>query len=131
MPHIGGILGIIIGFIIGWIIASIPVWLASKIVSRHSSFGRAMLATLAGYIVFIIVVGIFTGISALLGRPIIGIFGIIIAFIALLGVFKILFETGWGGAFLIAILSIIIAFVIAFILGLIGISILSLHGVPI
>jgi len=115
------LVGEIIGFIIGWIIASIPVWLASKAVSRHSSFPRAMLATLGGIIVFAIILAIFTAIGLAVGLPILGTLGLLFGFIGVLGVFKALFDTGWGGAFLIAILAFVILVIIDLILAFLGI----------
>ena len=111
-----GIIWYIIGFILAWIIVSIPVWLASKAVSRHSSFPRAMLATLGGLIIFAIILGIFTAIGIAIGFPILGTLGLLFGFIGVLGVFKALFETGWGGAFLIAVLAFVIVIIIDLIL---------------
>ena len=52
-----GILYTIVGLIILWIIVSIPVWLAGKAVTGgKATFGDALLATLAGPIVYFIVV---------------------------------------------------------------------------
>ena len=97
-----GILYTIVGLIILWIIVSIPVWLAGKAVTGgKATFGDALLATLAGPIVYFVVVflvGYFLGSSAL-------IFGYILALIAWIGVFKISFQTGWLRAILIAILG--------------------------
>ena len=51
-----GILFAIISLIILWIVISIPVWLAGKaITGGKATFGDALLATLAGPIVFAIV----------------------------------------------------------------------------
>jgi len=87
-----GILYTIVGLIILWIIVSIPVWLAGKaITGGKASFGDALLATLAGPIVYFVVVflvGFFLGSSAL-------VFGYILALIAWIGVFKLSFQTGW------------------------------------
>ena len=60
----------IISFLILWIVVSIPVWLAGKaITGGQATFGGALLATLAGPIVFYIVtflVGFFLG--AIIGQ---------------------------------------------------------------
>jgi hypothetical protein len=109
-----GILYTIIGLIILWIIVSIPVWLAGKAVTGgKATFGDALLATLAGPIVYFIVVflvGYFLGASAL-------IFGYILALIAWIWVFKASFHTGWLRAILIAILAWIIFVVLSIIIG--------------
>ena len=109
-----GILYTIIGLIILWIIVSIPVWIAGKAVTGgKASFGDALLATLAGPIVYFVVVflvGYFLGASAL-------IFGYILALIAWIWVFKASFSTGWLRAILIAILAWVIFIVLSIIIG--------------
>ena len=114
----------VIGFIIAWIITSIPVWLASKAVSKHSSFPRAMLATLGGLIIFAIIFGIFYIIGAAIRFPLLTALGLLFGFIGILGVFKAIFETGWGGAFLIALLAFVITIIIGIILAFLGIIII-------
>ncbi|QIW24073.1 hypothetical protein EWF20_07900 [Sulfolobus sp. S-194] len=127
--HISPIIAEVIFFIISWVIISIPVWLASKLISRHSSFPRAMLAVLAGIIVFAIITAIFSALAVGLGIHLLFPLGILFGFIGILGIYKAVFETGWLGALGIAILSIIITIIIAFILELLGITIVSLHGI--
>jgi hypothetical protein len=109
-----GILYTIVGLIILWIIVSIPVWLAGKaITGGKSTFGDALLATLAGpivYIVVVLLVGYFLGSSAL-------IFGYILALIAWIGVFKASFQTGWLRAILIAVLAWVIFVILSIIIG--------------
>lgn len=104
----GEIVGILIALIVIWIIVSLPVYLAAKIVrGSKATLGRAMLATLFGPIVFILVI-LFA--SALLSE--LGVasffFPVAIAFIAFLGVYKSLLKTGWLGAFGIAIIATVI-----------------------
>jgi hypothetical protein len=109
-----GILYTLIALIILWIVVSIPVWLAGKAVTGgKASFGDALLATLAGPIVYFVVVflvGFFLGSSAL-------IFGYILALIAWIWVFKASFQTGWLKAILIAILAWVIFIVLSIIIG--------------
>ena len=109
-----GILYTIVGLIILWIIVSIPVWLAGKaITGAKASFGDALLATLAGpivYFVVVFVVGYFLGASAL-------VFGYILALIAWIWVFKASFQTGWLRAILIAILAWVIFIVLSIVIG--------------
>ncbi|BCU70939.1 hypothetical protein [Stygiolobus caldivivus] len=114
-----GLLGALLTFIIAWVITSIPVWIASKAFSKDSSFGRALLATLMAYIVFSILVFIFT----FIGLPLIG---VIVGFIGILAVLKSVFDTGWLGALGIAILAVIVYIIIAFILALLGIAVIHL-----
>jgi hypothetical protein len=113
-----GILYTLIGLIILWIVVSIPVWLAGKAVTGgKATFGDALLATLAGPIVYFIVVffvGLFfyrkVGSTAL-------IFGYILALIAWIWVFKASFRTGWIRAILIAILAWVIFVVLSIVIG--------------
>jgi hypothetical protein len=119
-----GILFTIIGLIILWIVVSIPVWLAGKAATGgKASFGDAMLATLAGPIVYFIVsflVAFFLG--AAIGSAAL-VFGYILALIAWIWVYKASFQTGWLQAILIAILAWIIFIVLSIIVGaLFGIS---------
>lgn len=114
-----GIIGAIIVFLIAWIFTSIPVWLASKAVSKENSFGDALIATLFAFIVFTIITFIF----GFIGLPFIG---VIVGIIGILAVFKAMFETGWLGAIAIAVLAVIIYVIIAFILGLFGIVVAHL-----
>jgi len=100
---------IIIGLVILWIIISIPAYLAGKIVTAgRSTFGEAMLATLFGPIVYAIVLA---GVSIFLGT-IIGsgayVLALVLALIAWIGVYKLMFRTGWLGAIAIGILAAII-----------------------
>jgi hypothetical protein len=111
-----GILYTIIGLIILWIIVSIPVWLAGKAVTEgKATFGDALLATLAGPIVYFIVsflVGYFLGVGSTALA-----FGYILALIAWIWVFKASFQTGWLRAILIAILAWAIFIVLSIIIG--------------
>jgi hypothetical protein len=107
----------IILFLFSWIIVSIPIWLGAKVIAPSSAtFGRALIASLAGFIIF----SIFNALFSLLG---LGIIGIIIAFIILLAVYKSIFSTSWLGALGIIIIAFIITLIIIVILGfLFGIS---------
>lgn len=113
-----GILVTLFGLIILWIIVSIPVWLAGKAATAgKATFGDALLATLAGPIVYFIVsfvVDLFLG--SLIGSTAL-IFGYILALIAWIWVFKASFQTGWLQAVLIAILAWIIFVVLSIIVG--------------
>jgi hypothetical protein len=108
----------IISFIILWIIVSIPVWIAAKaLTGGRASFGSALLATLAGPIVYFIVtwlVDFFLG--AVIGASAY-IFGWILALLAWIWVYKASFETGWLRAILIAILAWVIFAVLSLIFG--------------
>jgi hypothetical protein len=109
---------IIIGLVILWIIASIPAYIAGKIVTAgKSTFGEAMLATLFGPIVYAIVL---VGVRFFLGAIIGGgayVFALILALISWIGVYKSTFRTGWLGAIAIGILAAIIFLIIAALFG--------------
>lgn len=114
----------IISFIILWIVVSVPVWLAAKVLTGgRATFGEALLATLAGPIVFYIVtfvVGFFLGAVIGTGAFVIG---WILALLAWIWVYKASFQTGWLKAILIAILAWVIFIVLSFVIGvLFGVS---------
>jgi hypothetical protein len=114
-----GIVETVVGLIILWIVISIPVWLAGKAVTGgKATFGEAMLATLAGpivYVITLIAVSYFLG--ALIGS-IAYVIALVLAFIAWIWVYKASFETSWLRGFAIAILAVILFIVIGFILNL-------------
>ena len=109
----------LIGLIILWIIVSIPVWLAGKAVTGgRATFGEAMVATLVGPIIFILValiIDFFFGALGIVGFA----FGFILALIAWIWVFKASFRTGWLQAVLIAILAWVIFIILSIIIGVI------------
>jgi hypothetical protein len=111
------LLSIIIVLVIVWIIASIPAYIAGKVVTRgKATFGEAMAATLLGpivYIIVLVVVDFFLGLAGTEGY----IVGFVLAFIAWVWVYKATFKTGWLGALATAILAIIIFVILLFIIG--------------
>ena len=102
----------IIKFLLAWIIVSAIVWFASYAVGASSSFPRAMLATLGGLIVFAIILVIFNAIGAAMHLPVLNTLSLLFGFVGVLEVFADVFETGFGEAFLIAILAFIIIMII-------------------
>ena len=108
----------VISLVILWIVVSIPVWLAGKaITGGKATFGDALLATLAGPIVYFVVTFIVDFfLSAIIGSSAF-VFGYILALIAWVWVYKASFETGWLKAILIAILAWIIFIVLSVIVG--------------
>ncbi len=112
---------VIIGLLALWIIVSIPVWVAAKILAMgRVSFSRAMLVTALGPIVSAIVFFIFAALlTAIIGDSTLPvIIGLIVAFVAWIGVFKTGFHTGWLRALGIAILAVIVFAVIGLIISL-------------
>jgi len=116
---------LIVGLVILWIIVSIPVYIAGKIVTAgKSTFGEAMLATLFGPIVYVIVlVGVSFFLGAIFGNGAY-IFALILALVAWVAVYKSTFRTGWLGAIAIGILA-------AIIFTIIGLIIAALFGTTI
>ncbi len=111
-------------FIVIWVVASLPAYVAGKMVTGgRATFGEAMSATLGGVIVYaltVVLVGFFLG--AVIGPAAI-IWGVILGFVAFLGVYKSAFHTGWLGAFGIAVISVFVALIINLVVGvLFGVS---------
>ncbi len=111
----------IISLVIIWAIVSVPVWISAKILtSGRARFGRAMLVTAAGPIVYALVLVISTSfLSLAIGNrsPIIVSIGLVLAFLAWIYVFKRGFETGWLRGTGIALLAIIVFVIIGIIIG--------------
>jgi len=88
------------------------VWISAKILtSRRASFGRAMLVTAVGPIVYVLVLVISTNFLFLtIGNrsPLITSIGLVLALLAWIYVFKKGFETGWIRGVGIALLAIIV-----------------------
>ncbi|AHC50745.1 hypothetical protein SUSAZ_01220 [Sulfolobus acidocaldarius SUSAZ] len=96
---------VLISFLIGWIILSIPVWLASKAVSRRSSFGNAMIVSLVSIVIYVVLTTFLHFIGAIIG------------IIIILLIIREIYNVGWGGAIVIGVLSLVIFVIIALILG--------------
>ncbi len=109
---LGRIIIAIVSFVILWAIVSIPVWISAKILtSGRASFGRAMLVTSAGPILYALVLIISTSlISFVIGNrsATITSLGLVIAFVAWIYVFRRGFETGWIKAVGIALFAIVV-----------------------
>ncbi|MDG6898240.1 MAG: hypothetical protein JRN24_00735 [Nitrososphaerota archaeon] len=110
--------------VIIWIVASIPAYIAGKMITGgKATFGEAMGATLGGVLVYgitVVVVAFFLG--AVIGPTAI-IWAAILGFLAFLGVYRAAFQTGWLGAFAIAVVSVVVALVINLVVGaLFGVS---------
>ena len=112
----------IISFVIIWAIVSIPVWISAKILtSGRARFGRAMLVTAIGPIVYALVLIISTNfLSLTIGNrsPLTTSIGLVLAFLAWIYVFKRGFKTGWTRGVGIALLAIFVLVVIGFAIAL-------------
>jgi len=125
MASLTELLVLAVALIMIWAIVSIPVYLAGKAVTGgKATFGEAMVATLLGVIVYVVVLaGVSFFLGALIG-PGADIFAVILALIAWLGVYKSSFETSWLGALGIAVLSVVILFIL-------NVLLIALFGVTI
>jgi len=116
-----GLLAIIVAIIallVMWVIVSVPVYLSAKaFTGGRSTLGEAMAATFLGALVYAIVSWMATVFLAALMQPRAGLLGALLAFLALLWVYKSTFKIGWLQAFGIAVLAVIIMAVIVAILG--------------
>ena len=112
----------IVSLVIMWAIISVPVWISAKILtSGRARFGRAMLVTAIGPIVYALVLIISTSfVSPALGNRLsrIMLLGAVLAFLAWIYVFKRGFETGWIRAAAIAVLAIIVFVIIGAVIAL-------------
>jgi hypothetical protein len=113
----------IVSLVIIWAIISVPIWISAKILtSGRARFGRAMLVTAIGPIVYALVLIISTSfVSLALGNrlSLIMLLGVVLAFLAWIYVFKRGFETGWIRAAAIAVLAIIVFVVIGVVIALV------------
>ncbi|PSN96459.1 hypothetical protein B9Q04_10080 [Candidatus Marsarchaeota G2 archaeon BE_D] len=110
---VSGTLGLIVfllGVIILWMIVSLPVYFASKVVKAgRSTMGGAMIATLVGPIVYFLVYAVVSFILGAIGVHTLALaVAFLLAFLAWIGVYKAVFNTGWLGAFGIAILAAVV-----------------------
>lgn len=111
---LAGLVVFLVALIILWIVVSLPVYFASKLVrAKGAGLGSAMVATLAGYVVFLIVYALVALVLQAAGTHTLAFaVGFLLAFLAWIGVYKAVFGTGWLGAFAIAILAALIYFVL-------------------
>jgi hypothetical protein len=86
-------------------------------------FSKALGANLFSGIIASIIVIISFYISKMYGVSLLYIVGMVIAFIAILGVYKSVFNVGWGAAFGILVVAAIIIIIFVLILFIFGISI--------
>ena len=112
----------IISLVITWAIVSIPVWISAKILTAgRASFGRAMLVTATGPLVYALVLIISTNFLSLTienRSQLISSIGLVLAFLAWIYVFKRGFETGWIRGIGIALLAMIVFVIIGTVIAL-------------
>lgn len=111
------VLYVLVGIIVNVIVNSLFVWLAGRALvgAEKAKFTDA---------IWIVVIGAVIG--GILGAFNWGLIGAVISFILWLALIKHFFDCGWGTAFLIAIVAVIIQIIIAFVLALIGFAAFTL-----
>jgi hypothetical protein len=115
----------VLALVILWIIVSIPVYFAGKLVTTgESTFGDAMVATLAGGLVyFLVFYGLDFALGALLGSSAL-IFAFVLALLAWLAVYRGAFATSWLGALGIVVVAWLVLVILdAILIATVGVSI--------
>ena len=108
-------LNIMVQFISGTIITAPSLWFSGKTIvgEENAKFSDALLITMLGIIVKLVIEAVFIE----------GIFVSLIQLIIWLYLVRKYFETDWGKALLISIISVVVSFVITFGLTIIGLGI--------
>ena len=123
-PMLADVVVIAGALIVIWIVASLPAYIAGKMVTGgRATLGQAMGATLGGVIVYgLTALAVAFLLGAVIGPTAI-VWATILGFLAFLAVYKSAFHTGWLGAFAIAVVSVVVALIINLIVGaLFGVS---------
>ena len=110
------ILYLILEVIIDIAVITFPIYFASKLVSKHSSIGRAVIAAFLGPIVFLIFYSLVGYVLSAI-TSYFYIIALVIAFLVLIYFYSIIFETSFAGGVLISIISVIISYIIEVFLG--------------
>ena len=101
-----------------WIVISIPVYVAGKLVTvGRGGFGDAMMATLGGAIVYVIVLWGGTLLLSLVIAPTLALpLSFVLALVAWVAVYSDAFDTNWFGGIAIAIVGWLVLVIIDFFL---------------
>lgn len=118
--------GYLIFILAVWLAASLPVYIAAKLVGGKTSIWRAMLASLLGPLTYLIVELILLPSALWFGSIGLAV-SALIGLVALLGLYKIIFDTGWAAALAIVVVAGLISLAAAFLLS----TLLSLRLTPI
>ncbi|MBN2567620.1 hypothetical protein JXB02_06080 [Candidatus Woesearchaeota archaeon] len=114
-------IGIILGLallLLYLVVAAIPLYLALRLLGADPSFRKAVVANLT-----------VAAIAGLL-QWLIGFFpGILISFVLILFILNKMFDIGWGKAFIVLIVEIIIIWVAFILMALLGIGFLASLGI--
>ena len=106
----------VINIIASTIIVSPTLWLSGRLVvgGKKAKFSDAVLIVVIGTLIGAVLGGLFSGILAAIAQ--------LIIWLALVRHF---FDCGWGAAFAISIVGVILFVVVAVVLGLIGITLFT------
>ena len=106
---------IIISLIIQLLIASAVLHLAAWMTGHgNRGFGTAIACTIVMYIVGILI-GVAVGILACLAPCIALTLGVIVGFLVTISIIQSMYETGWGNAFLIWLVTVIVQIIMVLI----------------
>ena len=107
------VLSVIVSIVINVVVQSLFVWLAGRafVGAEKAKFTDAL---------WIVVIG--SVISGIMGAINWGLIGAIISFILYLALIKHFFDCGWGKAFIIAVVAVIIQIIIGVILVILGLA---------
>lgn len=105
---------VVLALIVAWIVASVPLYLAAKVVSGHkATFGRAMAATVLGPVIMYLSLFAFTlFLFPLAGTILFAVLAFILAVAVLSWVYASIFDTSLIGGAGIAIIAVIISLII-------------------
>jgi hypothetical protein len=104
---LGGLLILVVALVILWVIVSIPVYLAGKLITEgKGEFGDAMVATLGGSIVYIVVLfGGTLALSFIVPVSAAVVLSFILALVCWVAVYSSAFNTSWLGGAAIALVG--------------------------
>ncbi|MFA5868648.1 MAG: hypothetical protein WC941_03000 [Candidatus Bathyarchaeia archaeon] len=110
------IVSILISIIGGVIITAPVLWIVGRMLvgATNAKFTDAIMIVVLGSVA-----------SAVVGLFLLGIVGSIAQLVVLLYLIKKYYECGWGKAFAVAIVTVVVFVIIAFILSLVGLSLLG------
>ncbi len=108
------IIFVLVALFVAWVIASVPLYLAAKVVARqHATFGRAMAATVLGPVLMYLFLFVFTFVFLpLSGSILFAVIAFIVAVVVLSWVYAAIFRTSLLGGVGIAIIAAIISLII-------------------
>lgn len=120
-------LAVIALILIGVMVATLPIYLAARVVSKKATFGRAFLAAFLGPLVFF-------GVLFLAGSVTLIVFAFLlplaflVALVFLIYFYAAIFGTSFLGGFAIAIIAVLISFIIMVLLSALSFFAIAFSG---